>query len=76
NVFFLSRFEAATSPLRKDVLSERADTLFPLLSNLLNTPPSYVLCLGDLDCSRLIGDFDRSRLILEKTLVLGLRERL
>nr|GEU33913.1 isoleucine--tRNA ligase, cytoplasmic-like [Tanacetum cinerariifolium] len=51
-------------------------TLFPLLPNLLNTPPSFVLCLGDLDHSRLTGDFDRSCLILEKTLVLGIRERL
>ncbi|GKA88542.1 hypothetical protein Tco_0810306 [Tanacetum coccineum] len=48
-------------------LSGRADTLFPLLPILLNTPPSFDLCLGDLD---------RSRLILENTLVLGLREHL
>ncbi|GJR18528.1 hypothetical protein Tco_0967055 [Tanacetum coccineum] len=52
-------------------LSERADTLFSLFPNLLNTPPSFSLnfCLGDLD---------HSRLILENTLGLGLglRERL
>ncbi|GKA65323.1 hypothetical protein Tco_0765030 [Tanacetum coccineum] len=52
-------------------LSESADTLFPLLPNLLNAPPSFSLdfCLGDLD---------RSRLILENTLGLGLglRDRL
>nr|GEX27582.1 reverse transcriptase domain-containing protein [Tanacetum cinerariifolium] len=35
---------------------------------------SFILCLGDLDRSRLIGDFDHSHLILEKTLVLRLRE--
>ncbi|GJU53961.1 hypothetical protein Tco_1227675 [Tanacetum coccineum] len=46
-------------------LSERADTLFSLFLNLLDTPPSFSLnfCLGDLDCSRLI---------LENTLGLGL----
>ncbi|GKB16428.1 hypothetical protein Tco_0850351 [Tanacetum coccineum] len=43
------------------------DILFPLLPSLLNTPPSFDFCLGDLDSSRLI---------LENTLVLGLRERL
>ncbi|GJY79629.1 hypothetical protein Tco_0485430 [Tanacetum coccineum] len=48
-------------------LSERADTLFPLLPSLLNTPPSFDLCLGDLD---------HLRLILENTLVFGLRKRL
>ncbi|GJS24323.1 hypothetical protein Tco_0452955 [Tanacetum coccineum] len=48
-------------------LSERAETLFPLLPSLLNTHPSLDLCLGDLD---------RSRHILKNTLVLGLRERL
>nr|GEW10543.1 RNA-directed DNA polymerase, eukaryota, reverse transcriptase zinc-binding domain protein [Tanacetum cinerariifolium] len=46
-------------------MSERTDTLFPLFPNLLNTPPSFYLefCLDDLD---------RSRLILENTLRLGL----
>ncbi|GJX79867.1 hypothetical protein Tco_0328016 [Tanacetum coccineum] len=46
-------------------LSKHADTLRPLPPNLLNTPPSFFFefCLGDLD---------RSRLILENTLRLGL----
>ncbi|GJU50402.1 hypothetical protein Tco_1219957 [Tanacetum coccineum] len=51
-------------------LSKHADTLRPLLPNLLNTPPFFFeFCLGDLD---------RSRLILENILRLGLglRERL
>nr|GEY57670.1 retrovirus-related Pol polyprotein from transposon TNT 1-94 [Tanacetum cinerariifolium] len=44
--------------------SERADKLLSRFPNLLNTPPSLSLefCLGDLD---------RSRLILENTLVIG-----
>nr|GEW25548.1 hypothetical protein [Tanacetum cinerariifolium] len=52
-------------------LSERADTLFPLLPNLLNISPSFSL-------NFFLRDLDRSRLILENTLGLGLglRERL
>nr|GEV49460.1 hypothetical protein [Tanacetum cinerariifolium] len=49
--------------------SEHADTLLPLFPNLLNMPPSFSLdfCLDDLD---------RSHLILENRLGLGLQERL
>ncbi|GJX79245.1 protein transport protein Sec23 [Tanacetum coccineum] len=46
-------------------MSKRADILFPLLLSILNMPPSFDFCLGDLD---------RSRLILENTLGLGLQE--
>nr|GFB10446.1 reverse transcriptase domain-containing protein [Tanacetum cinerariifolium] len=51
------------------MLSKRANTFFLLLPSLLNTPPSFNLCLSGLDLSRLI---------LENTLGLGLglQERL
>ncbi|GKD15243.1 hypothetical protein Tco_1199650 [Tanacetum coccineum] len=52
-------------------LLKHADILRPLLPNLLNTPPSFFFKF-------FLGDFDRSRLILENILRLGLglRERL
>ncbi|GKC82875.1 hypothetical protein Tco_1138592, partial [Tanacetum coccineum] len=50
------------------LVSEAAETVVKdAAPSLLNTPPFFYLCLGDLE---------RSRLILENTIVLGLRERL